>query len=398
MTGKNMNRLCGHFGECGGCKLQDITYRKQLELKTNLIKERADKYGVVIKRRLKKILSSPVKYNYRNKMEFTFYAEEDGGLCLGLHGNKQNRRVIELKECLIAGPEVINVLRATLKFARDNNLKGYHRYRHKGYLRYLLIRKSVSKKELMVILITTGDGCFKKQEYIKKLLSLPISESNGYKIAGIYHVINDSVADTVNFEKEKLLYGKEFIEEKVGRITYRIYNQSFFQTNSRCLKVLYAAAKKILKPSKKDKILDLFCGSGGIGLYIAKDVSEVTGIEINEQAIVKAHENMDINAIKNMNFINADVRLSLKDNKEELEGAFNKVIIDPPRAGISRKVFERLIKLNIPKVVYISCNPESLFDNIKLFIEAGYKLKVVQPVDMFPHTPHVETIVLMERG
>ncbi|MCK4519253.1 MAG: 23S rRNA (uracil(1939)-C(5))-methyltransferase RlmD, partial [Candidatus Omnitrophica bacterium] len=324
--------------------------------------------------------------------------EEDGGLCLGLHGNKQNRRVIELKECLIAGPEVINILKAALMFARDNNLKGYHRYRRKGYLRYLIIRKSVSKKELMVILVTTSQGRFKKEEYIKKLLSLSESKNEGYKITGIYHIINDSAADAVNFEKEKLLYGKEFIEEKVGRITYRIYNQSFFQTNSRCLKVLYESAKKLLKPSKKDKVLDLFCGAGGIGLYIAKSVSEVTGIEINSQAIKKAHENMRINSIKNMNFINADVRLSLKDNKEEFRGKFNKVIIDPPRAGISRKVFERLIELNIPKVLYISCNPESLFDNIRLFIKAGYKLKVVQPVDMFPHTMHVETIVLMESG
>ncbi len=391
-------KICRHFNCCGGCNLQDITYREQLDLKTGLIKKRADKYGVVIKRRLKKILPSPIKYNYRNKMEFTFYAEEDGGLCLGLHGNKQNRRVIELKECLIAGPEVINVLKTTLKFARDNNLKGYHRYRRKGFLRYLIIRKSVSKKELMVILVTTGQSRFKKQEFVKKLLALSKSKNEGYKIVSIYHVINDSIADAVNFEEEKLLYGKEFIEEKVGRITYRIYNQSFFQTNSRCLSVLYKSAKKLLKPSKKDKILDLFCGSGGIGLYIAKDVNEVTGIEINGQAIKKAHENMRINSIKNMNFINADVRLSLKDNKEELEGKFNKVIIDPPRAGISRKVFERLIKLNIPKVLYISCNPESLFDNIRLFIEAGYKLKAVQPVDMFPHTRHVETIVLMENG
>ncbi|MCK4519124.1 MAG: 23S rRNA (uracil-5-)-methyltransferase RumA, partial [Candidatus Omnitrophica bacterium] len=149
-------KICRHFNYCGGCNLQDTSYREQLELKTKLIKERADKNGVDIKRRFKKILSSPVKYNYRNKMEFTFYAEEDGGLCLGLHGNKQNRRVIELKECLIAGREVINVLKVTLKFGRKNNLKGYHRYRQKGYLRYLLIRKSLSKKELMVILVTTG--------------------------------------------------------------------------------------------------------------------------------------------------------------------------------------------------------------------------------------------------
>ena len=390
-------KLCRHFNCCGGCKLQDITYRKQLQLKTNLIKERADKYGVVIKRRLKKIIPSPVKYNYRNKMEFTFYAEEDGGLCLGLHGNKQNRRVIELKECLIAGCEVINVLRATLRFGRKNNLKGYHRYRQKGYLRYLLIRKSFTKKELMVILVTTGKGRFKKQEYVKKLLSLSRSKNNGYKISGIYHVVNDSLADVVNFEKETLLYGKEFIEEKVGRITYRIYSQSFFQTNSRCLRVFYETAKKILKPSKKNKVLDLFCGSGGIGLYIAKDVNEVTGIEINHQAIKKAYENMELNFIENMNFINDDVRLALKGNKEEFVNKFNKVIIDPPRAGISRKVFESLINLDIPKVLYISCNPESMFDNIRLFIEAGYKLKVVQPVDMFPHTRHVENIALLEK-
>ncbi len=390
-------KICRHFNRCGGCKLQDITYRKQLQLKTKLIKERAGKYGVAVKRRLKKIIPSPIKYNYRNKMEFTFYAEEDGGLCLGLHGNKQNRRVIELKECLIAGREVINVLRVTLKFGRKNNLKGYHRYRQKGYLRYLLIRKSLTKKEIMVILVTTGKGRFKKEEYVKKLLSLSRPGNNGYKITGIYHVINDSSADAVKFEKEKLLYGKEFIEERVGRITYRIYSQTFFQTNSRCLRALYAAAKKLLKPSKEDKVLDLFCGSGGIGLYIAKSVSEVTGIEVNSRAIENARENTRINSIKNMKFINDDVRFFLKDNQQELHGKFNKVIIDPPRAGISRKVFESLIKLDIPKVLYISCNPESLFDNIRLFIEVGYKLKVVQPVDMFPHTRHVENIALLEK-
>jgi len=161
--------------------------------------------------------------------------------------------------------------------------------------------------------------------------------------------------------------------------------------------VLYNAAKKLIKPEKKDRVLDLFCGSGGIGLYIAKSVKDVVGIEINEQAIIKAHENMDINGIKNMSFIQADVRLALKDKKDELQGSFNKVIIDPPRAGISRKVFERVVALKIPQVLYISCNPESLFDNSRLFIEAGYKLKVVQSVDMFPHTRHVETLVLLEK-
>jgi len=390
-------KKCKHFNICGGCKLQDITYQKQLKLKTNLIKKRADKYGVIVKRRLKKILPSPIKYDYRNKMEFTFYAEEDGGVCLGLHGNKQNRRVIELKECLIAGPEVINVLKATLNFARKNNLKGYHRYKQKGYLRHLLIRKSVSNKELMVIIATTSKGRLKKDEYVKKLLSLSRSKNNGYKITSIFHVINDSVGDVISFEKVKLLYGREFLEEKVGRITYRIYNQSFFQTNSRCLKVLYNTAKKLIKPGKTDRVLDLFCGSGGIGLYLAKSVKEVVGIEINEQAIIKAHENMHINSVENMNFIQDDVKLALKDKKEELIGKFNKVIIDPPRAGISRKVFERVVALKIPKVLYISCNPESLFDNIRLFIEAGYKLKVVQPVDMFPHTRHVETLAILER-
>jgi len=390
-------KICKHFNICGGCKLQDVTYQKQLKLKTNLITRRADKYGVIVKGRLKKILPSPIKYDYRNKMEFTFYAEEDGGVCLGLHGNKQNRRVIELKECFIAGVEVINVLRVTLNFARKHNLKGYHRYKQKGYLRHLLIRKSVSSKELMVIIATTSKGRLKKSEYVKKLLSLTRSRNNGYKITSIFHVVNDSVGDALSFEKVKLLHGKEFLEEDVGRITYRIYNQSFFQTNSRCLRVLYNAAKKLIKPEKKDRVLDLFCGSGGIGLYIAKSVKDVVGIEINEQAIIKAHENMDINGIKNMSFIQADVRLALKDKKDELQGSFNKVIIDPPRAGISRKVFERVVALKIPQVLYISCNPESLFDNSRLFIEAGYKLKVVQSVDMFPHTRHVETLVLLEK-
>jgi 23S rRNA (uracil-5-)-methyltransferase RumA len=205
------------------------------------------------------------------------------------------------------------------------------------------------------------------------------------------------VADSVNFENQQLLYGREFLEEKVGRIRYRIYNESFFQTNSRCLRLLYEAAKKQLKPHKKDRVLDLFCGSGGIGLYIAKDVKEVCGIEINKQAILKAQENMAINKITNMEFINDDVRLALKFRREELEGKFNKVIIDPPRAGISQKVFKRLLELDIPEVLYISCNPDSLFDNLRLFIEDGYKLRIVQPIDMFSHTRHVECLVLLTK-
>jgi 23S rRNA (uracil-5-)-methyltransferase RumA len=390
-------KICRHFNICGGCKLQDLTYSKQLQLKTNLIKKRADKYGIDLKRRFKNILPSPVKYDYRNKMEFTFYAEEDGGLCLGLHGNKQNRRVIELKECLIGGREVINILKKTLDYGRKNKLKGYHRFRQEGYLRHLLIRKSMSSKELMVIIVTTSRGRLKQAEYVKRLLSLRPSNNNGYKISSIFHVVNDSPGDAISFEKVKLLYGKEFLEEKIGRITYRIYNQSFFQTNSVCLKVLYNAAKKLISPEKTDRILDLFCGSGGVGLYLAKGVEEVCGIEINEQAIIKAHENMEINGIKNMSFMQADVRIALKEKLDELKGRFNKVIIDPPRAGISRKVFERVVALEIPEVLYISCNPESLFDNIRLFIEAGYKLKAVQPVDMFPHTRHVECLVSLAK-
>jgi 23S rRNA (uracil-5-)-methyltransferase RumA len=390
-------KICRHYNICGGCKIQDLAYQKQLKLKTSLIKERADKYGVKIKRRLKKIIASPLKYNYRNKMEFTFYAEDDGGVCLGLHGTKKIRRVVELKECRLAGDEMISVLQATLRYARSKNLKGYHRFRHKGYLRHLIIRKSFSDKELMVIIVTTSKGRLDRNAYLKTLLRDKALKKTGYKIASVYHVVNDLPADAVNFQKQYLVYGRKFLKEKVKNITYRIYNQSFFQTNSKCLRRLYDAASGLIEPKKGDKVLDLFCGAGGIGLYIAKKVEEVVGIEINKQAIKKAHENMRINSLSNMEVINSDVRTALRENKEELIGKFNKVIIDPPRAGITKRVFEHLIELNIPRVIYISCNPDSLFDNARLFIEDGYKLKTVQPVDMFPHTKHVETAVLLEK-
>jgi 23S rRNA (uracil-5-)-methyltransferase RumA len=390
-------KICRHYNICGGCKIQDIPYQKQLKLKTGLVKERALKYGVQIKSRLRQIIPSPLKYNYRNKMEFTFYAEDDGGICLGLHGTKKIRRVVELKECLIAGAEVISVLQATLRYARHKNLKGYHRFRHTGYLRHLLIRKSFSKKELMIIIVTTSKGRLGRAAYLKALLNDKGIKKAGYKIASVYHVVNDLPADAVNFQKQHLLYGRKYIEEKVGKITYRIYNQSFFQTNSRCLRRLYDAALKLIAPKKDDQVLDLFCGAGGIGLYIAKKVKKVVGIEINKQAIKKAHENMQINSVDNMDFINSDVRTALRQKKEELRGQFNKAIIDPPRAGITKRVFEHLIELDIPRVVYISCNPDSLFDNVRLFIEAGYKLVRVQPVDMFPHTRHIETAVLLEK-
>ncbi len=390
-----MQKLCQYFGDCGGCRYQDIDYGKQLIIKKERLIKALEKYDVDYPAgKIKDVIASPRIYNYRNKMEFTFYAEEDGSISCGLHRRGIKNKVLEIEECLLAESVYVDILAATLRYGRNNNLTAYHRYRHKGLLRHLMIRDAKDSKEIMVNLVTSSQGSLdgdKYVEYIKKAVKEP------YTLKSLYHTINDSLGDAINADKQNLLYGDAYIREQVGDITYLISAESFFQTNPYALKILYDKAEELIAPDKGDRILDLFAGSGGVGLYIADKVTKVFGVESNPKSIRDGLMCAKINNIDNIEFITKEVKKALHIHKEDWQSKFNKAVIDPPRAGISKKIFERLIDLAIPRIAYISCNPESLAQNLGYFQERDYLIKDIQPVDMFPHTLHIETLALLEK-
>lgn len=390
-----MQKLCQYFGDCGGCRYQDIDYDKQLIIKKERLIKALEKYDIDYPAgKIKDVTASPRIYNYRNKMEFTFYAEEDGSISCGLHRRGVKNKVLEIEECLLAEGVYVDILAATLKYGRDNNLPAYHRYRHKGLLRHLMIRDAKDSKEIMVNLVTSSQGSLdegKFLKYIKEAVKEP------YTLKSLYHTVNDSLGDAISADKQNLLYGDAYIRQQVGDITYLISAESFFQTNPYALKILYDKAEELIDPDKEDRIVDLFAGSGGVGLYIADKVAKVSGVENNPKSVRDGLLCAKINKIDNIEFITEDVKKALHIHKEDWQDRFNKAIIDPPRAGISKKIFERLIRFSIPRILYISCNPESLFQNLEYFQDADYRIKEMQPVDMFPHTPHVETLAVLEK-
>ncbi len=272
----------------------------------------------------------------------------------------------------------------------------YHKVSHEGYLRYLVIRKGDKTKELLVNLITSSQLTFDTSEWLESILGLKLSS----KIAGVLHTLNDNISDTVNSEEETILYGSRDINEKIFDLNFRISPYSFFQTNSLGVEKLYEKVLDYVNQSNPENkvVFDLFSGTGTIGQVVSKmtNVSNVYGIEIVEEAVNKANENARLNGLNNCEFIAGDVFAKLDEfDKQGIEPDI--IILDPPRAGVREKAITKILKYNVKNIVYVSCNPKSLVQDLRLLEINGYVAEKVCCVDMFPQTPHVETVVLMSK-
>ncbi|MBC2399692.1 23S rRNA (uracil(1939)-C(5))-methyltransferase RlmD [Clostridium tetanomorphum] len=380
---------CSAFGQCGGCVHQDVPYEKQLELKKEqvlkLFKE-AELEGF----EFLGIEGSPEEFEYRNKMEFTFGDMEKGGeLTLGMHAKGKSFGIITVDCCQIVDKDYRIILSTVLNYFRNKNLPHYRVMSHEGYLRNLVIRKASNTGEILINFVTTSQIEFNFEEITEELRNLDYVGN----LVGIIHTINDSLSDVVQADKIELLYGRDYIIEELLGLKFKITPFSFFQTNSKGAEKLYSIVRQFIGEAKSKTVFDLYCGTGTIGQIVAPEAKKVIGIELIEEAVKSANENAKLNGLDNCTFIAGDVAkiIGTINEKPDL------IILDPPRPGVHPVALDYVIKFNAPDIIYVSCNPKTLVTDLKVLVENGYTIEKVKVKDMFPHTPHVETVVKIVR-
>lgn len=382
---------CLHFGQCGGCTYQNLPYEEQVKMKEAQIKKMMDEAvnGDYIWQGVKE---SPVKEAYRNKMEFSFGDEyKDGPLALGMHKRGSFHDIVNVTDCRIVDEDYRKILSATLEFARETGLPYYHRMRHTGVFRHLLVRKAVKTEEILVDLVTTSEISENVLEgWKERLLSLTLDG----KLAGILHTKNDSVADVVKDEGTTVLYGQSYFYEELLGLKFKITPFSFFQTNSLGAEVLYQIARDYMGSTKDKVVFDLYSGTGTIAQILAPVAKKVVGVEIVEEAVEAARENAKLNGLDNCTFWAGDVLKVI----DELGEVPDLIMLDPPRDGVNPKALEKIIRFGVDKMVYIACKPTSLARDLEMLQGRGYKVEKIACVDLFPGTYHIETICLLVKN
>lgn len=391
---------CPHFSECGGCSYQTLPYEEQKKLKLNQVKALLD--AVYPDFPLDECVESPRIWEYRNKMEFSFGDEvKDGPLTLGLHKRGSFYDIISVPNCQIIDEDLRKVLKTTQDFFRNAKLGGksidfYHKMRHEGVLRHLLVRKGLKTGEMLICLVTSSQGEINSAEgkqllekYKDTLLAL---ETTG-TFAGILHMTNDSLSDVVKADAVDILYGKDYFYDELLGLRFRITPFSFFQTNSAGAEKLYSLAREYIGDLTGKKVYDLYSGTGTIAQVLAPVAKEVTGVEIVEEAVYAAAENAKENQLDNCTFLAGDVLTVL----DELTEAPDAIVLDPPREGIHPKAIRKILDYGLSSFVYISCKPTSLARDLEVFLEYGYQPVRAKCVDMFPWTRGIETVVLLSQ-
>ncbi|WP_156299471.1 23S rRNA (uracil(1939)-C(5))-methyltransferase RlmD [Streptobacillus canis] len=391
--------FCNKFNICGGCAFQYLNYEAQANLKTNLVYKLID--NTIKTKNYEKfpVVTMEKDKEYRNKMEFSFGNEyKDGPIILGLHKKNSFHDIVNVNECQLMDENFRKITKYTNDFFSTRNISFYHRLTHVGFLRNLVIRKGEKTKEIGVNIVTTSQSENYEiiDEYKEGLLNLELSMD----LKSIIHTINDDKSDSVKADSERILYGKRDISEELFGLNFKISPYSFFQTNSFGVEKLYQQVinnlKLITKENDKPVVFDLFSGTGTIGQIVAKYSKEVYGIELVEEAVVKANENAKENGISNAKFIAGDVFEKLREF-DEVNIKPDILILDPPRSGVGEKTILKLIEYNTEHIIYVSCNPKTLAEDLKIFEDNSYILKRVVCVDMFGYTPHLETVALLSK-
>jgi len=377
--------LCPSFGRCGGCTFQNTDYETQIKYKKIYFDELLGSFGV----ETSQVLKSPAVWNYRNKMELSFF-DDNGKTDLGLHCKGSFDRYVPVPPCFIADKDFLKAAERIKAFAEKYSLPAYNKNTHEGFFRHLVLRKAQNNNEFLINIVTN------KTDADPEIFA-PLSEEFKKFAHSVYWTQNGRLSDAVVVDKFELLHGKEHITEKlnVGGSDYffTISPFSFFQTNSKGAEILYNEVLRLLNPSKNDTLLDLYCGTGTIGISMAQKVKRVIGIEQVEQAIADAEKNAGQNNVKNAEFFVSTAEKWVKNN----EAHFDSIVVDPPRSGLTNDVIKFLLGSGAKKIVYVSCNPSTLARDLDLIRESGkYSVKAVTPVDMFPQTYHIEAVVLLE--
>ena len=379
---------CPHFGVCGGCLYQSLPYEEQLKIKEGMVRDLLKDY--VNDDIWEEIKGSPKVHGYRNKMEFSFGDEvKDGPLALGMHKKNTFHDIVNITDCQIVDNDYNLIVKCALNIAQQMELPFYHKMRHEGYFRHLVVRRAESSGDILVNIVTTSQVEADLTKLRDALLELPLSG----KIIGILHTTNDSLADVVQADKIDILYGQDYFYEEILGLKFKISPFSFFQTNTLGAEVLYKTARDFVGETKDKVIFDLYSGTGTIAQMLAPVAKKVVGVEIVEEAVEAAKVNAELNGLDNCEFIAGDV-LKVVD---ELEDKPDFIVLDPPRDGIHPKAIQKIIDFGVEQMVYISCKPTSLARDLEVFEAAGYKVKRATAVDQFPNTVHIESMVLIQK-
>ena len=391
---KAVEAQCPHFGICGGCTYLTMKYEDECGLKEQQVKTLLDR-AIDYEYKWDGIKQSPAYEGYRNKMEFSFGDEyKDGPLSLGMHKMGSMYDVIMTDKCYICDEDYRTILKGVREFFAATGLKFYHKVRHEGYLRHLLVRKAKYTGEIMVALVTTSEAQPDLKAFTKMLIELPIQG----KIVSILHTVNDSVSDVVKSDFTEVLYGRDYINEKLLGLTFKISEFSFFQTNTLSAEVLYSTVRDFIGDLSVDgvcdkTVFDLYSGTGTITQLMSPVAKKVIGVEIVPEAVEAAKENAKINGISNCDFLCGDVLKVI----DEIEEKPDFIILDPPRDGIHPKALPKILNYGVDRILYVSCKATSLVRDLEYFHSYGYKVERAACVDQFPWTANIETVVLLSK-
>jgi 23S rRNA (uracil1939-C5)-methyltransferase len=378
---------CAHFPACGGCRFQDLAYDAQLAAKHAWVEDSLRRIAGIAEPPLEQIVPAEAIFRYRNKMEYSFAPGPDGRPVLGLHRSGRWDEVLGIEDCHLTTELGNRIRNAVEEWALEERLPAYDQATAEGYLRHLIVREGRNTGQVLVQLVTHERERFDRERLIEVLQAFP-------EVTSIQWTVNDTPAEVTNLPTE-LLWGEDAIEEEIGGLRFRIRPNAFLQTNTRMAERLYELARAEAGLSGHETVYDLYCGIGTIGLSLARDALTVWGIEISEESVACAIENAELNAIGNAAFFAGNVGQVLRELRDRA-GEPDLVVVDPPRAGLAGKALKRLGELAAPRVVYVSCNPTTLAGDTKRLVEDyGYGLIRTTPVDMFPHTPHVESVSLL---
>lgn len=392
--GSMVASVCPHDEFCGGCIYQGVSYGDQLKKKEEEIRFLLKKNSVepeVIDR----IEGCTSQYAYRNKMEYTFGdLVKDGEMTLGMHKKGQFMSIITVDHCQLVHPDFNKILRATLDFAIEKGYPKYNKKSHTGLMRNLIIRRGVNTGEILVNIVTASDEkagiAFDSEGYSKMIRGLKL-ENN---LVGVLRTNCDTLADAVIPDSTETIWGRDYYMEKLLGLNFKVSAFSFFQTNVEAVTRLYSEALALIPGIEGKRVFDLYCGTGTISQIMALKASEVLGVEIVEEAVEAARENAAMNGLTNCEFWAGDVYKVLEGEDFAKPDV---IVVDPPRAGIQPKALDKIISYGVDEILYVSCGPKTLAQNLAYFEYYGYKVKYLKPFDNFPFTKHIETIVLLRK-
>jgi 23S rRNA (uracil1939-C5)-methyltransferase len=372
-----------------GAPWQVLAYERQLAEKERQVRDALSRLGGFEDPPVEAIVPALQQLGYRNKLEYSFGADEDGELVLGFHRPGRWDLIDDVSEDVLASERVNAVREAVKAWCREEGLSPYDRRDHAGLLRNLVVREGRRTGALQARIVTS-DGDFRALELAA---AIPAESVLWTRAAG--------VAETTREGETEVLKGDRLLEERLdleaASLRFRISPDAFFQTNTEMAERLYGIAAELAALSGREKVFDLYCGLGSIAMALSLDAREVVGVEMVEEAVADAIAGARLNGVDNARFYAGDVRTAMRPLIEE-EGKPDVVVVDPPRAGLSQKIVRRVLEAEAPRIVYASCNPTTLAPNARQIVDAGYRLVTVRPVDMFPQTPHIESVSLLERN